>query len=112
MVKEKTEMAAFEYLLQQQKKPRKNGKLSKIANIEYDRLELQPYLVEGNHGTKMSQFIFKARSQTLDIKTQKKWKYEDVKAESKCKQVIKYSLVKIWKIPRKYNKTKIKLVLQ
>ena len=72
MVKEKTKMAAFEYLLQQQKKPRKNGKLSKIANIE-----LQPYLVEGNHRTKMSQFIFKARSQTLDIKTQKKWKYED-----------------------------------
>ena len=77
IVKEKTEMAAFEYLLEQQKKPRKNGKLSKIANIRYDRLELQPYLVGGNHGTKISQFIFKARSQTLDIKTQKKWKYED-----------------------------------
>ena len=52
IVKVKTEIAAFRYLLEQQKKPRKNGKLSKIANIKYDRLELQPYLVAGNNWRK------------------------------------------------------------
>ena len=97
IVKEKTEIAAFRYLLEQQKKPRKNGKLSKIANIKYDRLELQPYLVVGNHGTQISQFIFKARSQTLDIKTQKNGStkmhgVQDVKVERK--RGMKYLLVK------------------
>ena len=33
--------------------------------------------MEGNKNINVSKFIFKERSQTLDIKTQKKWKYDD-----------------------------------
>ena len=76
IVKEKTSKAAFEYLLQQKDKLGKNGKIPKIANIKYEKLELQQYLQHGN--TKMSKIISKARSQTLDLKMQKTWKYTDV----------------------------------
>ena len=51
-------------------------KQSKMANLKYDSLEIQNYLVDGNKNTKLSKLIFKARSLTLDIKLQKKWKYE------------------------------------
>ena len=43
----------------------------------YDELCMQEYLLDGNVNTKISQLIFKARSMTLDIKMQKKWKYSD-----------------------------------
>ena len=76
IVKEKTDKAAFEYLIQQKDKPRKDGKMSKIAIIKYEKLELQQYLQHGN--TNISKFIAKARSQTLDLKSQKKWKYGDL----------------------------------
>ena len=33
--------------------------------------------MEENKNTEISQIIFKLRGKTLDIKTQKKWKYED-----------------------------------
>ena len=42
---------------------------------------MQEYLLEGNLNTKISQLIFKARSMTLDIKMQKKWKYSDSTCE-------------------------------
>ena len=71
LVKEKVKLAAFSYLIEQQKKQ------SKILHIQYKSLELQEYLLEGNKNINVSKFIFKARSQTLDIKTQKKWKYDD-----------------------------------
>ena len=58
-------------MIEQQKKQ------SKILHIQYKSLELQEYLLEGNKNINVSKFIFKARSQTLDIKTQKKWKYDD-----------------------------------
>ena len=48
IVKEKTTLAAFEYLIQQKDKPRKNGKVSKISIIKYEKLELQQYLQHGN----------------------------------------------------------------
>ena len=50
--------------------------MSKIANINYERLELQQYLSE-NKNTKISKLIAKARAKTLEIKTHKSWKYED-----------------------------------
>ena len=33
--------------------------------------------MDGNRNTEVSKVIYKARSMTLDIKTQKSWKYED-----------------------------------
>ena len=71
LVKEKVKSAAFEYLITQQKKQ------TKILHIQYKSLTIQEYLLGGNKNTSVATFIFKARSQTLDIKMQKKWKYED-----------------------------------
>jgi hypothetical protein len=71
LVKEKVNLAAFEYLITQQKKQ------TKILHIQYKNLATQEYLLGGNKNTSVAKFIFKARSQTLDIKMQKKWKYED-----------------------------------
>ena len=71
MVKEKVKLAAFNYLIAQQKKQ------TKILDIQYKTLEMQEYLLEGNKSIEVSKFIFKARSKTLDIKMQRKWKYED-----------------------------------
>ena len=70
LVNEKVSLAGFKYLLE---------KLStqNIAHIQYDELALQDYLLDGNINVKVAQFIFKARSMTLDIKMQKKWKYSD-----------------------------------
>ena len=46
-------------------------------DIEYSKLEMQEYLLCGDRNTSISKFIFKARGCNLDIKTQKKWKYDD-----------------------------------
>ena len=75
-MKEKTEVAAFNYSTGLKDKTGRDGRVSKIAKIEYERLEMQQYLSE-NKTTMISKFIVKARSCTLDIKTQKAWKYED-----------------------------------
>ena len=77
IVKEKTRVAAFSYLIKEKNKPGRNNKMSKIACIEYEQLEIQEYLYEGNENTNTSKFIFKARAQKLDIKMHKKWKYSD-----------------------------------
>ena len=77
LVKEKTRVAAFTYLIREKNKPGRNNKKSKIACIEYDQLEIQEYLYEGNENTNTSKLIFKARAQKLDIKMHKKWKYDD-----------------------------------
>ena len=71
LVKNRTKIAAFKYLLKEKEKQ------SKIANIFYEKLEIQEYLNSGQCSTKISKLIFKARSETLDIKTQRKWKYAD-----------------------------------
>ena len=76
IVKEKTTIAAFDYLIHQKDKPRKDGKMSKISIIKYEKLELQQYLHHGN--TNISKFTSKARSQKLDLKNQKKWKYSEL----------------------------------
>ena len=46
-------------------------------DIKYSDLNIQEYFVGGNCKKKISQLIFKARSQTLDIKSQQRWKYAD-----------------------------------
>ena len=76
LVKEKIEIVEFNYLIELKNKTGRDGRVSKIARIKYDRLEIQQYLSE-NKTTKVSKFIVKARACTLDIKTQKSWKYED-----------------------------------
>ena len=46
-------------------------------DIESKSLKIQDYLLDGNKNIELSKLIFKARGQTLDIKTQKKWRYSD-----------------------------------
>ena len=75
LVKQKTTMAAFKYLMEQKNK---EGKHTKIKNIEYKQLCIQEYLLEGNFNTELSKVIFKMRGKTLEIKEHKKWKYENV----------------------------------
>ena len=75
-MKEKIELAAFNYLIELKNKTGRDGRVSKIAKIEYERLEMQQYLSE-NKTTMISKCIVKARLSTLDVKTQKSWKYED-----------------------------------
>ena len=38
---------------------------------------MQSYFVDGHCNTNLSKLIFKARTKTLDIKTQQKWKFND-----------------------------------
>jgi hypothetical protein len=71
LVNQKIADAAFEYLSEIQLKQ------SKISHIKYDELCIQEYLLDGNKNIEVSKFIYKARSMTLDIKTQKSWKYND-----------------------------------
>ena len=71
IVKSKVEAAGLKYLLDEK------SKQSKISHIKYEKLEIQGYLVGGNCSINISKLIFKARSKTLDIKAQQKWKYED-----------------------------------
>ena len=71
MVKEKTKEAGFKYLIEEK------NRQSKICDMQYKCLEVQEYLMEGNKNTEISQTIFKLRGKTLEIKTQKKWRYED-----------------------------------
>ena len=71
LVKAKTEAAGLHYLLAQKERQ------SKTDQIQYDNLAIQEYLVDGNCRKNVSKLIFKARSQTLDIKMQQKWKYAD-----------------------------------
>ena len=42
---------------------------------------MQDYLVEGDRNILVSKMIYKARGMTLDIKLQKKWKYDDIQCE-------------------------------
>ena len=71
IVKKKVKMLAFNYLIEQ-----KNSQ-SKAKDINYKKLEIQRYFVEGNSTTSLAKLIFKARTKTLDIKTQNGWKYSD-----------------------------------
>ena len=76
ILKDKIELAAFKYLIRLKNSPSRDGRMSKVGNIQYEKLEMQQYLYE-NTKTNISQFIAKARAKTLDIKTHKSWKYDD-----------------------------------
>jgi hypothetical protein len=71
LLKEKSKVAAFNYLKKEQ------SKQTKIMDIHYDKLEIQEYLLCGDRDINISRLILKARGLTLDIKTQKKWIYSD-----------------------------------
>ena len=73
-MKQKTIDAAFKYLIEQKNKP---GKQTKIANLQYNSLCIQEYLLDGNRSTEISKIIFKARGRNIDIKEHKRWKYND-----------------------------------
>ena len=46
-------------------------------HINYTKLEMQYYLLNGDRNREVRNNIFKARIQTLDIKSQKKRNYSD-----------------------------------
>ena len=71
MVKSQTEEAGFRYLFKEK------NKQNKISQIQYKQLKMQDYLLNGNKNTGLAKLIYKARGKTLDIKSQKKWKYKD-----------------------------------
>ena len=48
---------------------------------------MQNYLSDGDRNIDVSKIIYKARGQTLDIKTQKRWKYNDVTCEGCQKNI-------------------------
>ena len=73
MLREKTNIAAFKYLTAQK------SKQTKIDDIEYSKLEMKAYLADGDRDIRVSRLIFKARGKTLDIKMQKRWKYDDTR---------------------------------
>ena len=79
ILKEKIRNEAFIYLKNQQTKQ------EKIKNIEYKELKMQDYLADGDRKILVSKLIYKARGMNLDIKMQKRWKYEDFKCEG-CKE--------------------------
>ena len=78
---EKIRYEALEYLKTQQVKQ------EKIKNIVYSDLKMQDYLREGDRNTAVTKLIFKARGQTMDIKLQRRWKYDDISCEG-CHQNI------------------------
>ena len=45
--------------------------------MNYSKLEIQEYLVDGDRDNNIAKVIYKARGMTLDLKTHKKWKYSD-----------------------------------
>ena len=71
IVKQKTEEAGFKYLLKEKMKQKK------IAELNYNSLSMQEYLVDGSKSNRISRLIFKARGRNLEIKAHKKWRYED-----------------------------------
>jgi hypothetical protein len=46
--------------------------------LQYNKLEMQEYICEGSRNKEVTQVIYKARGKSLDIKTHKNWKYEDL----------------------------------
>jgi hypothetical protein len=71
VINDKNNIAAIKYLTAQK------SKQTKIDDIEYSKLEMQAYLADGDRDNRVSRLIFKARGETLDIKMQKRWKYDD-----------------------------------
>ena len=51
------------------------SKQSKVLGIQFEKLVMQENLLNGDRNSKVSKLIFKARTKTLNIKSQKSWKY-------------------------------------
>ena len=81
LLKEKIRSEALIFLKDQQLKQ------EKIKHIEYKDLKMQDYLSEGDRKIAISKIIYKARGKILDIKFQKRWKYDDLQCEG-CQQNI------------------------
>ena len=75
ILKEKIRNEAFMYLKNHQIKQ------EKIKDIKYTQLKMQDYLAESDRSILVTKTIYKARGKTLDIKMQKKWKYDNIKCE-------------------------------
>ena len=75
ILKENIRNEAFMYLKNQQLKQ------EKIKDIKYTQLKMQDYLAESDRSILVTKTIYKARGKTLDIKMQKKWKYDNIKCE-------------------------------
>ena len=71
ILKEKMTLAAYNYLTGQKESQKK------ISDIKFTKLEMQPYLASGDRNKRLTKLIFKARERNLDIKMQKRWKYDD-----------------------------------
>ena len=65
-MKEKIEIVAFNYLIGLKNKIGRDGRVSKIARLIYDRIEIQQY--SKNKTTRISKFTVKARACTLELK--------------------------------------------
>ena len=68
----KVKQLGFRYLLRQK------SEQSKAKNVQYSKFEIQEYLIGGNCKREVAKMIFKARTMSVDIKMNKKWKYGDV----------------------------------
>ena len=68
LLKKKTTESAFKYLMDKKNQP---GKQTKIEQVEYEKLEIQEYLLEGNKNTELSQLIFKTRGEIWKLKPTK-----------------------------------------
>ena len=75
ILKERIQQEALVYLKIQQMKQ------EKIKNIGYNQLKMQDYLAEGDRNILVSKMVYRARGMTLDIKMQKRWKYDDLLCE-------------------------------
>ena len=71
ILKEKVKIVSLNYLNLEK------SKQTKISDLNYSKLEMQQYLLDGDRNRNISNLIFKARGKMLDIKLQKKWKFED-----------------------------------
>ena len=69
-LKEKTDTAAFNFLLKD------NESKDRTKNTKFYEFRMSDYLDE-NKNTNIKQIIFSTRSQTLDIKVWRPWKYSD-----------------------------------
>ena len=56
---------------------KQKDKQSKGKLLKYDKLKIQEYLAPGVCNIKVAKLIVKARTETLDIKTQQRWRYDD-----------------------------------
>ena len=81
LLKEKIRSEALIFLKNQQIKQ------EKIKHIEYKQLKMQDYLSGSDRKIDISKIIYKARGKSLDVKLQKRWKYNDLLGEG-CQQNI------------------------